>query len=251
MDVQYLLKQLRGQNIVPKWFVKLCRPQKNQYFLLLLNACCTHNSPWQHPCLGVPFRPITPLEISKSQVLMVRISQVLWMWHKSLPSTTWAVLGNLPQPGRSISWAKQKQLHILRVMLPIWAYLAETFGTRERNCDAGEGLVRPQFRIHLWPIETLHKAFNSAFQVFSVKEEQWDSSSQMEMQQPGHHHMADAAQMGTMIATGKCFKLRSFKTFLPNEGWDTLKTWGNLMQYPLELSVERGRTVSHPLPSSG
>lgn len=58
------------------------------------------------------------------------------------------------------------------MMLSIWADLAETFGTRERNSDAGEGLVRPKFRIHLCPIGTLHKAFNSAFQVFSVKDEQ-------------------------------------------------------------------------------
>lgn len=160
---------------------EIIQATENQYFTLVLNPSCTHNSPWQHACLGLPFRPITPSEISISQVLVVSIWQVLWMRHK-VPTQHWAgsnPLGNLPQAGRSISWAKQKQLHTPRVMLPTWAYSAETFGTRERNCDAGEGLAWPKFRIHLCPIEILHKALNSAFQV-SVKEEQWDSSSQME-----------------------------------------------------------------------
>lgn len=86
MDMQYLLKQLREQDTVPKWFVKSSRPQKNQYFTLLLNTCRTHNSPWQRSCLGLPFRPITLFAISISQVLVVSIWQVLWMWHKSLPA---------------------------------------------------------------------------------------------------------------------------------------------------------------------
>ena len=91
----------------------------------------------------------------------------------------WETFADLTHPASSIFGAKQKWLHTLRMMLSIWAYLAETFGTRERNYDAGEGLGRPKFRIHLCPFETLHKPFNSAFQVF-VKWEQCDSPSQME-----------------------------------------------------------------------
>lgn len=87
--------------------------------------------------------------------------------------------------------------------LSLWDYLAETFGTREKNDDAGKGLGRPKLRIHLCPSETVHKPFNSAFPVF-VKWEQCDSLSKWrERQQQEHHQVADAAQMGAAISTEK------------------------------------------------
>lgn len=123
--------------------------------------------------------------ISTSQVIVLSIWQALQMWCKSLPSNAWTAMiwetfANLTQPASSIFWAKQKWLHTLRMMSSIWAYLAETFGTRERNHDAGEGLGSPKFRIQLCPFETLHKPSNSAFQVFSVKREQCNSPSPTE-----------------------------------------------------------------------
>ena len=132
-----------------------------------------------------PFQPKDFFAVSTSQVIVLSFWAVLQMWHKSLPSTArtaiiWETFANLMRPASSIFWAKQKWFHTLRMMLSIWAYLAETSGTRERNHDGSEDTGRLKFRIHLCPFETLHKSWNSAFQVFSVKWEQCGSTSQME-----------------------------------------------------------------------
>lgn len=187
------------------------------------------------------------------------------MWHKSLPSTAWTAIlwetsPNLP-PTRQEHFLGQADTtaNPLEDVVHLGLF-RRNLGKRERNYDAGEGLARPKFRIHLCPIETPHKAFNSAFQVFSVKEEQWDSSSQMEggatPRSSPHGRCctngdSDCCREMLWGRKSEHTKLKYFKVFLANKGWNTLKAWGNSKQYFLELFVERSRMISHPLPASG